>query len=370
MLHSRWFRGYFLPGFVFQSIVIAGGYGTGRELVEFFLNYGTLGGLLAMWLVSTVIWSAVCAVTFELARMTRSYEYRKFCRQLLGSFWWPYEVCYLLVMVIVLSVIAAAAGAIVQQIFSLPYYVGVVLMMFAVGFLTLKGTALVEKFFSFWSFVLYAVYIVFLYACFRSFGSDIVAGLSTMEVKPGWFRGGIEYAAYNVGTLPAVLFTIRHLERRREALVSGILAGPIAIIPGFLFFLAMAGDYPHILGETVPSVFLLNRVGSTLLLFAFQIMLFGTLVETGTGLIHAFNERIASAIEERGRTMPSSTRPLVAIVLLVIATFLAQVGLENLIAKGYRAMTYGFWVVFLIPVLTWGAYRVFTTVPATTLEAP
>ena len=51
-------------------MIIAGGYGTGRELVEFFLKFGTVGGLLAMWLVSTVIWSAVCAVTFELARLS------------------------------------------------------------------------------------------------------------------------------------------------------------------------------------------------------------------------------------------------------------------------------------------------------------
>ena len=53
------FKRYFLPGFVFQSVVIAGGYGTGRELAEFFLSYGPLGGLLAMVLISTVIWSAV-----------------------------------------------------------------------------------------------------------------------------------------------------------------------------------------------------------------------------------------------------------------------------------------------------------------------
>ena len=41
-------EGYFLPGFLFQSVVIAGGYGTGRELVEFFLTQGPLGGLLAL----------------------------------------------------------------------------------------------------------------------------------------------------------------------------------------------------------------------------------------------------------------------------------------------------------------------------------
>ena len=58
---------YLLPGFVFQSIVIGGGYGTGRELVEFFLLRGPFAGYLGM-LVATVIWGVVLALGFELAR--------------------------------------------------------------------------------------------------------------------------------------------------------------------------------------------------------------------------------------------------------------------------------------------------------------
>ena len=358
MFSSRFWQRYLLPGFVFQSMVIAGGYGTGRELIEFFLQFGPTGGLLGMWLVSTVVWSAVCAVTFELARMTKSYEYRSFTRVLLGRAWWLYEVCYLVIMIIVLSVIAAAAGTITEEIFSVPYLVGVVLMMIAVGFLVLKGTALVEKFLSFWSLVLYAVYIAFLVACLYQFGSDIRAGLALGEVKLGWFQGGIEYAAYNVGTLPAILFAIRHIERRKEAVVAGLLAGPIAIIPGFVFYLSMVGFYPAIVSETVPSIVLLESLGSRAFLLVFQVMLLGTLVETGTALIHAFNERLASSFEDKQKALPKGARPVVAVVLLALATLVAQAGLEELISTGYGTVTYGFWLVYLLPVLTWGVVRV------------
>jgi len=41
---SPFFLKYLLPGIVFQSVVIAGGYSTGREIVEFFLNFGPGGG--------------------------------------------------------------------------------------------------------------------------------------------------------------------------------------------------------------------------------------------------------------------------------------------------------------------------------------
>jgi uncharacterized membrane protein YkvI len=90
-------------------------------------------------------------------------------------------------------------------------------------------------------------------------------------------------------------------------------------------------------------------------------MLLGTLIETGTALIHAFNERVAAALEERNKPMPTTLRPLVAVALLAVAAILAQVGLEGLIARGYGTVTYGFWFVFLLPVLSWGAYKVFVT---------
>ena len=38
------FQRWLLPGFLFQSVIIGGGYATGRELVEFFLSAGPLGG--------------------------------------------------------------------------------------------------------------------------------------------------------------------------------------------------------------------------------------------------------------------------------------------------------------------------------------
>ena len=73
-VNSNTFKKYFVPGIIFQSVVIAGGYGTGRELVEFFLNFGTLGGFIAMIAISGVIWSAVCAATFEFARVFKAYD--------------------------------------------------------------------------------------------------------------------------------------------------------------------------------------------------------------------------------------------------------------------------------------------------------
>jgi len=352
------FKRYFLPGFVFQSVVIAGGYGTGRELAEFFLTYGPLAGLLAMVLISTVIWSAVCAVSFEFARAFQNFEYRGFCINLLGRFWWLFEVCLIIYLAIVLAVIAAAAGTILEETFSLHYAVGVIGIMAAVGFLVFKGTSVIERFLASWSFVLYAVYITLFIACFATFGQDIVANLGAEPVGTGWIVGGIKYAAYNLSLIPVILFPIRHMEKRREAVGAGLLAGPIAMFPALLFYLAMIGQYPAIVDRPVPANFLLETLGSKAFQIGFQVVLFGTLIETGTGVIHGINERIAAVYKEKGQVMPATLRPAVALVLLVAGTLISGVGLTSLIAKGYGTVTWGFLAIYVIPVLTWGVWRI------------
>lgn len=353
------FRRYLLPGFVFQSVVIAGGYGTGRELVEFFLSRGPLGGLLAIG-VSTVVWSAVAMASFEFARAAGAYDYRSFFRALLGRGWFLFEVCYLLLVVVVLAVIAAAAGAIGRDVFGLPYWAGVLTVMAAVGLLVFQGTETIERALAGWSLVLYGVYLVFFAWCFSRFGVEMRGGFAGESGPAGWVRAGVAYAGYNVAVVPAILFVARRAESRRESLVSGALLGPIAILPGLLFYLAMVGQHPAILDQEVPANFMLELLGSRTFQVVFQVVLFGTLIETGTGLIHAVNERIAGVFEEGGGTMPPALRPVLGVGFLVMGTVLARFGLIDLIARGYGILTWGIVVVFVVPVLTVGVWRVRT----------
>ncbi|NIM48775.1 MAG: hypothetical protein GTO22_05875 [Gemmatimonadales bacterium] len=355
---SPFFRKYLLPGFVFQSVVIAGGYGTGRELAEFFLTEGPLGGLLAMLLVSMVLWSAVCVATFAFARTFESYDYRSLFKRLLGRAWILYELTYLAMLFLILAVIAAAAGTILEETFGLPYAVGVIGIMAAVGFLTFRGTTVIEWFLARWSLVLYVVYIVFFVWCFARFGGDIVSSFSADGLGFGWITGGIRYAAYNLAVIPPILFVVRHAETTDDAVKAGILAGPIAIFPGLLFYLAMVGHYPQILERPVPANFLLEILGSRAFQLAFQVVLFGTLIETGTGLIHGVNERISGVYKERNIAMPAFLRPAVAIGLLIIGALLARFGIIDLIARGYGTMSWFFAVLYGVPILTVGVWMV------------
>ena len=57
--------------------------------------------------------------------------------------------------------------------------------------------------------------------------------------------------------------------------------------------------------------------------------------------------------------MKGSLRIGLAAGILLISIFLAdKIGLIDLIAKGYGALTWGYWLVFLIPLLTIGVIKI------------
>ena len=190
------------------------------------------------------------------------------------------------------------------------------------------------------------------------FGPLIQESFASGVILPNWALGGFKYALYNLGTVPAVLFCLNHIESRKEAVTAGILGGFIGIIPGALFLASVLGHYPGVLPEEIPAVFLLRKAGVPLLLIVFQIVLFGTLIETGTGFIHSVNERIRSTLRARGKDLLRWERPLVALIMLLIAVGISSFGLVNLIAKGYGTAAWGFLIAYIIPILTLGIYKI------------
>ena len=363
-MKNTWFQRYLLPGFIFQSAIIAGAYGSGREISESFLPYGPIGGLLGM-AVTTIIFSIVLVVSYELARFFRLYDYRSFSRVLLGRAWPLYEILYWLILFLVISIIGAAAGELVRDTFGLSPLVGIVGIMSLIALVVFFGTPAIERFFAAWSFVLYGAYITLLGWHLIQHGEQIQTNLTAFDTNNGWLKSGVAYAGYNIAMIPALLFCVRHLVSRRDAVTAGILGGPIGMLPAVLFFIAMIGQYESLVaagsdGE-LPITILLNSLrGAEFLVYLFPIVLFGTFIETGTALIHGVNERLAQALAEQNVRMPRWTRPAVAFAILIIAVLLADaIGLTSLVTKGYGTITWGFLLVYVLPLLTYGVWLLY-----------
>ncbi|MGN0136889.1 YkvI family membrane protein [Anaerotignum sp.] len=359
ILTSKKFQKYFVPGIVFQSCVIAGGYGTGRELVEYFMGYGPKGGILGMCIVSLLVWSIICAVSFAFAQIFKKYDYKSFMKELMGPGWVIFEIAYICFIVIVLAVVSASAGSILHELFGLNKWIGVIGMSVAVFALVMNGSSLIEKVLSAWSFVLYGVYFLFLVLVFANFSDQIAGNIASVPVTGNWVVGGFQYAFYNLAIIIAVLYTIKHSESTKDAAIAGIISGFIGILPGIILFIAMCGFYPVIIDQELPIDFILSQMNMPWLRYVFQIVLFGTLIETGSGLIYSITDRIDEAFKNKGRETPKWTTPVVAVVLLAGTTAISSFGLTGLIAKGYGTLAWVMFIVYVIPILTLGLYKIY-----------
>ena len=365
-----WFQRYLLPGLAFKAVVIGGGYATGRELAEFFLPSGPWGGVAAM-LLSMLIFSLVCVVTFLFARKIGAQDYLTFFKALLGPGWVVFEGTYILFIILILAVYGAAAGSIAAAVFGVPEIFGVIALMAGIIAFVTYGNASVEHLFEYVSYLLYGVYALFVVLAFTTFGDRIADGFA-LDVPPtGWVSGGIVYAGYNIIGAVVILPVLRHLTSSRDAVVAGLVAGPLAMIPALLFFICMVAYYPAVAGETLPSDFLLQRLDRPLFHLLFQVMIFSALLESGASSVHAINERIAKAVlVRRGIALSRRARLLIALVLLIGCMFLAtRFGLVALIANGYRALAYVLLVVYVLPLMTYGIWRLWR-VPRLAQEKP
>jgi uncharacterized membrane protein YkvI len=352
------YQKYLLPGVIFQALVISGGYGTGAELTQFFLARGLMGALLGL-AVTLIIWAVVCAVTYEFARVFRAYNYRAAFRTLLGRGWLAYDLCYIVMALLSLGVIAATAALACGDLTGAPGWVGSLIISAAIIALVLAGTRAVENYLSYVAYALYAVYAIFLVVCFVRFGGEISDQLWVLpEIRPGWATAGAQYAFYNLGIIPATLFAVRHAESRRQAVTAGVMAAVVAVIPALALVVAMSGLYPGILAAEAPVTAVFRALDMPLLRGAFQIVLVGSLIDTGAGMIKAVSDRFEHIWQEKRRTPPEWVRPVAAGGLMCAGVWASTLGLTRLVADGYGGIAWAFLAVYVVPMLTIGVWKI------------
>lgn len=361
-----------LPAIILQSVLIGGGYATGREIVAYGAKYGAAGWLavVGIWLGFTVM----AVLTFELARTFAVYDYKNFIKQLIGRLWPAFDLLFLVMAVLVIAIMASAAGNIMEQTVGIPYLVGVGAVIAIVGALSYAGETLIERFKTGGTAFLYLAYLVFgvlvlsqtwgdVTAVFASENTTYVsdAGVATV------LKSGILYVGYNLVVFPAVFFALDRQESRRESVISGVLAGALMTLPFALTYVAFMGFYPSesVMGASVPWLPVLESVGSPALIAFYGLVMGWTLIETSVGLIHALIDRIDENIDDiqvgplEGQAGLSKVQSgLLAVGVLVGALLLSRVGIIALVAQGYTLMAYFFIALFAVPLLTVGVLRI------------
>ena len=109
------------------------------------------------------------------------------------------------------------------------------------------------------------------------------------------------------------------MKSKNEAIFSGLLAGAIGILPAFFMYISMLSFNSDVLQSTFPVNIVLDALGYDYLKF-FQIILFGTFIETGASLIHGLNQRVFDSFSN----VSNNHRITFSLIALVISIFLSE----------------------------------------------
>ena len=356
-----------LPGIVLQSVLMGGGYATGREIIEYGGKFGAYGWVSGLFRFFT--FAVIAVLTFELARIYRIYDYKSILKQIIGKEWPIYDILYVILLFLIISIMASATGEILQQTIGLNYMVGVVILILIVAFLNFFGSAFIAKFETYGTIALYAAYIIFTIMVITANKDNIATVMATQDTSyvenatlPMAMLTGIIYASYNLSAVPAGLFTLRAQTKRSESIISGIIGALLMTIPWFLTYFAVMGYYPDdtIIGASVPWLVMLQSVSdSNIPVLVFGVVAGWTLIETATGMIHALLERLDHSLEEKNQEpLSPKKRGLITAAILIVAMLFSKIGIINLISMGYSALAYGFILFYLLPLVTVGLYKV------------
>lgn len=364
MNYSRLVKAYIIPIAAYQAVAIAGGYGTGREVVQFFSSHGAYGGLLGV-AAAALILAIVTGLTFEFARLFKVYDYRSFFDKLVGPAWIFYEILYLTFFLIVLAVVASAADNILQSRLGLPENVGLLLMLSLVAVLLFFGRAVVERSLVVITTLLLGAFIYYFISVLSVDSALILDRFSSdNSTSFSWVVPALQFSMYSATVAVIVLFSTTGIETRKDAFLSGGLCGLIVMIPGFLFHVSFMGQLEGVTQANVPIYWMIDQLGIPLLLTVYIIAMFGTFLGTGLGFLQAVSDRLDTwSMNRSGASLARWKHACVAVGGLLISAILGQFGIIDLIAKGYGTLGWGFLIVFILPLVTIGAYRIFSPVP-------
>lgn len=366
--YSSRFSVYLLPAIIAQSMIMGGGYSTGREIVQYAARFGPVG-----WLAVLVIFlgfAVLSALAFEVARLGKAYDYKSWGKQLIGPLWPVYDLLTITMLLLVIAVMSAAIGAILRDTVGLPYNVGLLIAVIFVAVLAWKGTAFMETFKTIGSVALYIAYVAFSIVVLTTVEAPQPLAPSTASTG-SVLVSALQYVGYNLATFPAVLFCLHRQTTRRETIGGGFVSGLAMTVPFALTFLCLMRFWPSdaVFSAEVPWLEMLGAAsgGSQVWVVVFGIVAGWTLLETAVGGIHALVDRLEHNIEDvpeflrpAGGNLSPLQRAAISVAILLASILLARFGIIDLVAKGYGMLSWGFILFMALPLLTVGVYRMIT----------
>ena len=335
--------------FAFVGIVVGAGFATGQKVMQYFVAFGLNG----IWgaVLSALIMSVMAMIILQLGSYFRAAEHGEVFRRVSHPiFSRVLDIGVVITLFATGFVMFAGAGANLHQQWGTPIWVGAVVMVvitIAAGFLNVdRVTSLIGSITPFivGFIVLASIYtLVFTDATPGAEKATAVAAIST--TLPHWTVAAVNYVGFNLMVAVSMAIVIGgSMFNPQHAGIGGFLGG--LIYSGLLLISAVTLYYTvgTVATDAVPMLTVINRLHPWLgQLMA--VVIFGMIFNTALGMFYALARRVTASRPEHFH--------IAYVALVVFGFILSFIGFQNLIGWVYPVLGYIGLLLIAVMLIAW-----------------
>lgn len=322
--------------FTYVGCFLGAGFISGQELWQFFGSFGNWG--YVGFALAAVLFTAIGILFIRLTQMTQCSD--------MGKLLVPWDVKWLraacggigaLFLFVVVLVMAAGVGAMLEQLFSVPVWLGSALFMAAVFLVALLGVNGMVNAFSALIPVLILATMAFAVGAYVHFGTEGMWQLkptNSNPLTPNWAVSALTFVAYNILGGIGIMSPVGQYVRKRKHIYLGIgLSGVMLLLVAGSILTSLA-TYPEAVAAELPMVALASALNGTLATIYGIMLLVAMFCNALASLVgmSAYLE-LRSAFVRRRRT------PVLAVVC-VLTWAGSLVGFADIIGVAYPIFGY------------------------------
>ena len=320
--------------FVWFTTQFGGGFASGNQLRQYFVQFG-------IWAFVTCIMTQFLGAFFQwyelkYAKKHEVYDYRSFNNSFYGKYAPIFSNLYELV------------------------YIGTIFVVIFIFAVAVYGTNVVRKVAATLSVLIVAgLLIVYIPNIIAQWG-DISANISASMANPAPFGKalwiGFVYAAFQLASIGLLVQHAKPFaspDDAKTSMVQGFFVNVLICLMAVIGLMAIAND-PNFATESIPLLILVNRgVAPSVLRPIISILIVLGSVSTAVNMIAGMSNRVCSSLDKNfdPTAKPGAKVIIVTLICTVVAFGIAQLGLNKIVAVGYKYLGYLTIPVIMIPYL-------------------
>jgi uncharacterized membrane protein YkvI len=305
------------------AFLIGSGFATGQEILQYFTSYGYWGVLGTGSLVLVLI-TYVC-VEFFVVGQARSFDrpsriFHYYCGRGLGTFFDYFSILFVFLS---FTVMVSGAGAVFEEHYGLPTYVGGIGLAVAVGLTVWFGLkSLVDVIGKVGPLIVVVAIALGALGVLRNpdgvaEGVALLPELELTQASTNWFMSGLSYVGFSMLWLAAFLTALGTTARSRtEAARSGVLGAVVFSLACIVVALGLLANIEAVAGTQIPMLMLASGIAPWLAA-GFSVIVLAGIYTTAVPLLWTVSSRFCADGTRRYRVL--------TLVLAAVGTFIGLV---------------------------------------------